>query len=235
MPIPVPVTEVAMGIRYEPQWAVSDRKGTVIDRILRAGGTPFGPSVFPRIVTSDDSFVLQNTDTGDNLQVSAGDIILRMETANGLENVPELARRFNRFAVAPLRELAKVKHANRFGILFTLDECSAALSESPVRHFLQHDFDNARSISLRFTRRLGVLEAIAKQRVDDYRNVIYTVGENEDGAVKIAVDYQEYFNPALNDKEWEAPKFERFIGEAITYFNSEFTNWFKKLLHEQAV
>lgn len=52
MSIPVPATSIAMGIRYEPQWAVSDRKGAVIDRILRSSGTPFGPSVFPGIVTT---------------------------------------------------------------------------------------------------------------------------------------------------------------------------------------
>ena len=178
--------------------------------------------------------MLHSKDTHSNLHVSERDVILQMEVENGIEDVPEIAKQFDKFAIRPLRELAKVKHASRFGMLFRLDECSATLSESPVQHFLQRDFDHVRAINLNFTRRLGVIEAIAKKRVNDYRKMIYTVRQDEDGAVRIAVDYQEYFDPSLDEKEWDARDFGRFIEQAIGYFNGEFTSWFNKLIRDQA-
>ena len=51
---------------------------------------------------------------------------------------------------------------------------------------------------MRFGRRVAVEEALAKKRVDDYRNVIYTVDQNESGAVHFSINYQDYFQPFLD-------------------------------------
>jgi hypothetical protein len=103
-------------------------------------------------------------------------------------------------------------------------------SRSPVEHFLSRDFRDARSVSLRFTRRLPTGEALAKRGVNDYRNVIYTVKQSEDGRVLIWLDYQEYFDPQLSGKEWAERPFGEFVTRRIGYFQGEFRRWLQMLL-----
>ncbi len=157
-----------------------------------------------------------------------------MGVPEGISEVPGLADKFDKYAIRPLKDITRAKDVNRYGALFHLEECAAMLSETPVNHFLSSDFQNARSLNLRFTRRLPTLEAVAKKRVEDYRNIIYTIDQSDKGKVDIKVDYQEYFVPSLNKNEWEDKPFTRFVENAITYFNGEFKEWLSRLIHDQA-
>jgi len=44
---PIKVERVAFGVRFQPHFGILDCVGSVIDRILRSSGSPFGPSTFP--------------------------------------------------------------------------------------------------------------------------------------------------------------------------------------------
>lgn len=226
------IQKIAFGVRYDPQWAVTDRKGAIIDQILRSRDTPFGPETFPLSQRADDSHVLLNVETKESLRFSERDMILEMMIKRDLDQVSELADKFAKYALRPLQNVGKTSNINRHGVLFILEECRAYLSESPVSHFLHQDFEHPRSLNLRFTRRLGVMEAVAKKRVHDYRNVIYQINQSDNGEVKISVDYQEYFDPVLDEKEWRETPFPRFVEQAIDYFNGEFQNWLRKMMSE---
>lgn len=228
------IQRIAFGVRYDPQWAVADRRGAIIDQILWATGTPFGPETFPETSRIGDTHILINTDTGDTLKLSERDIILEMHIESDLSQVSELAKGFQQYAIRPLRDTAKAKNINRYGALFRLEECGRHLAESPVAHFLHRDFDQARSLNLRFTRRLGTMEAVAKKRVNDYRNLIYTIAQSEQGEVKISFDYQQYFDPSLDQREWQERPFSLFVDGAVDYFDREFRKWLDRFTRDHA-
>jgi hypothetical protein len=235
MPKALTVEKVAFGVQYEPQYSVSDRKGAVIDQVLRAGGTPFGPDTFPYSRRSADYHHLVNDTTSDSLRLSERDVILAMSIAEDQqERIRVLGTDFDKYVLGPLRDAAKLRNITRYGVLLTLAEASAWLSESPVQHFLARDVDNARSMNLRFTKRLPTHEAIAKRRVKDFRNVIYTINQSDEGEVKISVDYQEYFDPALDKREWEERAFDTFAEQGLNYFSNEFEPWIGRLIRDEA-
>ena len=95
MSVPIPVERIAFGVRYDPQWAVADRRGGVIDYILRHSGTPFGPKTFPQTTRIDEAHVLLNNDTHDTLRVSERDLILEMQVED-ISAVPALAEGFEK-------------------------------------------------------------------------------------------------------------------------------------------
>lgn len=105
----------------------------------------------------------------------------------------------------------------------------------PVQHYLSLEFNEARSLQMRFTRRLPCLEARVKKNVDDFRNAIYTVEQDEGGNVNIRIDYQEYFKPVLDQEDWRKKPYPKFVGRSIGYFQGEFADWLRNLQVEPAL
>ena len=228
--VPIPIEGIAFGVRYQPRYEVMDRVGAIVDQTLRSSGTPFGSKTFPLIRREPGEHVLFNPETGNELRLTESDAILQMKIdTRKTSDIETLAGHYTMFILDTLRDVSSLKSIIRYGVLFRLQECRASLQETPAEHFIQPDFHDARSLSLRFTRRLPVMEALARKKVNDYRNIIYTVKQTEEGEVRIWVDYQEYFNPELNDKEWLQKPFTDFVGRGVEYFLSEFQNWLKKL------
>jgi hypothetical protein len=230
---PIPVEQIAFGIRFQPRYEVVDHVGTVIDRILRSTGTPFGPEVFPYSEREAGQHRLINPTTGDQLTLTHSDAVLEMKVdSRKTSDIELLADGYATFVLDGLLEVVKLRDIVRYGVLFKLQECRSAVRETPVEHFLQRDFQDAHSMSLRFTRRLGVEEALIRKGVNDFRNIIYTVKQNEEGEVKIWVDYQEIFEPELDAKEWAQKPFKKFVGRGIDYFLGPFQEWLIKLIEK---
>jgi len=228
--VPIPIEGIAFGVRYQPRYEVMDRIGTIVDRILRSRGTPFGSKTFPLIKREPGEHALWNPDTGNELRLTERDAILQMKIdSRKTPDIQNLAEHYVTFVLDTLRDVSNLSLIVRYGVLFRLQECHASLKETPAEHFIQPDFPDTRSLSLRFTRRLPVMEALHRKGVNDYRNIIYTVKQTEEGEVTISVDYQEYFSPELGTKEWSQKPFTKFVGDGIRYFVSEFQNWLKKL------
>ena len=227
---PIAVEQVAFGVRFQPHYEVLDNTGAVIDLILRSKGSRFGPSTFPLSNREAGGHRLFNPNNSDSLRLTERDAILEMlvDTTNS-STIKDLAEHFNSCVLGSLRDVANLKDISRYGVVFRLKECGSALKETPVNQLIQRDFRDARSLSLRFTRRLPVLEALTRKSVNDYRNVIYTVKQSEDGKVRIGVDYQEYFDPELNAGEWFKKPYVDFVDRGISYFRKEFQEWLKKL------
>lgn len=231
---PIKVERVAFGVRFQPHYEILDHVGSVIDRILRSSGSPFGPSTFPLSQREPGEHRLLNPETKDELKLNESDAILEMRVdTRKTSDIETLGRHFSTFVLEILRQLVHLSDIARYGVVFRLEECHSVLQETPIEHFVQQDFRDARSLSLRFTKRLPVLEALVRKGVNDYRNVIYTVKQTEEVEVRIWVDYQEYFNPELNAKEWAQKPYEDFVSRGIDYLLGDFQNWLSKLFKKQ--
>lgn len=229
---PVEITKVAFGVQYEPQYAVMDKIGAVIDRILRSADTPFGPETFPLCRSSPVDYVLINKKGDDSLRVSQRDTILEMTIGTrNLEKFEVLANQFDEYILKNLEKISKLKGIQRFGVLFHLAECGSVLDTSPIEHYVKdfRDSSGVRSMHLRFTRRLPKIEAFAMRNVNDYGNVIYTVRQSDEDKVNISVDYQEYFIPYLDAADWAKKPYPEFVKKGVKYFEGEFWSWFNKL------
>lgn len=228
---PVPLDQIAFGIRFSPRYEMLDNLGNVIDRILRSDGSPFNEKVFPYSDRDLRQHSLINPDTNDEIRLTDSDIILQktIETRE-MSEVERVAKDYENYILNHINSVVKLKNIIRYGVLFRLDECSNVIKEPPAEHFLKQDFNDVNSLSLRFTRRLPVEEALARRDVDDYRNIIFTVKQTEEGKIQIWVDYQEFYIPLLGNREFNDKPFSKFVSRGIHYFYGEFQNWLTKLI-----
>lgn len=231
---PLMIDKIAFGVRYEPQWKIVDYMGSLIDEILRTPGTPFGPDRFTHSKREADEQILINNSTNERLLFNASDTILEMKIDSfDLQDIDNIANEFEKRVLSILKDKVHLRKISRYGILFKLKECSEELSTTPIEHFVDSEFENTRTMDMKFARRLPKDEAVIKSGVNDYRNIIYRFVQNEDSKVFITFDYQEYFDPMLDRDEWEKRKFTEFVERGLVYYEKQFSSWLKKFVKEE--
>jgi hypothetical protein len=141
-----------------------DQIGTVIDEILRADGTPFGPETFPMTNATPQQYRLLDPQTDSWLLISAQDVVLQLQVNTKNEGrVDELAQGFQEYVLRPLKRVAGVKNVARYGVMFRFKEEEAnSFQNPPIKRFLSPDFPHANGMVMHFNRRLGVEEALVK-------------------------------------------------------------------------
>jgi hypothetical protein len=226
---PTTINRFAFGVRFAPQFGLLDKSGQLIDMILRTQGTPFGPEIFPLTQSSPTERILLDEDK--NIHLTHQDVVLQWQiNTRNFARIESLGTEFQDFVLEPLRQIGKLEGITRYGILIHLSKIKvSSLKYRPIDHYLTGDFSNADTLAMRFTRKLASEEALVKKRVEDYRNVIYTLSENE-GLVNMSIDYQEYFKPALDNKEWGDKTFLKFMRRGVGYFMSDFQRWFQEVV-----
>lgn len=226
---PSPISRITFGVRYEPQYTLRDRMGSVVDAILRSDGTPFSPEVFPLSTADTTEQVLLHPTDGSVLRISHQDTILQLPMdSRNLDWIHGVGEDFERFVLRPLREISRLSNILRYGVLLNLDNVKG-LKSRPIQRYVASEFQDANTLVMRFSRRLPAEEALVRKRVEDYRNAIYNLKESEDGTVAMSIDYQEYFKPPLDAKDWADKPFSKFVSRGLGYFESDFNRWFGSL------
>jgi hypothetical protein len=233
---PVAIAEVAFGVRYEPQFKVFDYLGELLDEVLRADGTPFGPDVFSQSQTDGNERLLVSPEKKRFLRLNQQDTILVWELdTRKLDDVLALAKDFHEYVLTPLRKGTDVSSIQRYGMMLRLKKLTG-LKNPPLARYLSQDFTTSSltTLAMHFTRRLPAHEALWRKNVDDFRNVIYIVEEAEKGETQFSVDYQEYFKPPLDRTDWNKRPFTDFSEQALNYFEQEVSKWLKSFTDNSA-
>jgi hypothetical protein len=228
-----PITKVAFGIRFGPLWQIGDSLGSIVDAILRGPNTPFGPLTFPHSVEGPTTHNLLNQQTGDSLTITERDVVLSMSKRDTLEAVHRLADQFEDYVIAPIRKRVELRLISRYGMLLDFANCADVL-RAPLMKLYLGDDSEARDIQLRYSRRLATDEAYIRKDVNDYRNLIYTMIQDQESA-RISFDYQLYFDPPLDADDWKRRPFAYFVDSASRYIEGPFEKWFSRLLKEERV
>jgi hypothetical protein len=227
---PAEIQQLAFGVRYDTQFKLLDRIGEVIEEILHADGTPFGPQRFTLSDSAIYQYRLLNENGDSSLTINTQDTILQlpMKTKNE-SHVDDWASDFEEYVLGPLRKIGGVRNIVRYGVLFRFKEEDAiSLENPPIKRYLSNEFPSANSLAMHFSRRLAMDEALVKKRVNDFRNAIYSLGQSDSGKVQVSIDYQQYFQPALDRGEWDDRPFTEFVRQGNRYVHGEFHNWFQK-------
>jgi len=226
---PAKVSQIAFGIRYQSHYTISDFSGSILDRVLHANRTPFGSDIFP--VTQKDLFEhhLVHPANESLLRLGPQDTLLRLPIdTNDVEVVQSAAEDFENFILEPIREITNLGNILRYGFVLQLDCKTSDLLDSPINLYVPKEFSGANNLVMRFTKRLPAEEGLFKERVEDYRNVIYTIEESDKGAVRLSLDFQLYFKPALTAEDWKTRSFPKFVDQGLKHFQKEFKPWFQQ-------
>lgn len=233
---PLEIGTVAYGVRFTPMFGMMDKAGSIIDKLLRGNGTPYGPKKFPSVRSNEVERALVNDEAKEYLRFTERDIILELQVkTRKLNTIFEQAVLFEKYALKPIKSIIGLDKILRFGVLFKLSECNSQLAKTPIQHFLAPDFETANSLSLSFAKRLPVLEAQVKKGVNDYRNAIYNAQQSEKGEVTLNIDYQKYFDPPLESSEFKEKPFPDFVLHGIEYFTKDYMSWLNTMLNKTEV
>jgi hypothetical protein len=228
-----PITKTVFGLRFGPLWQIGGLLGAIVDDILRGSGTPFGPLTFPGSQEGPTVHRLVNPETNDSLTLTERDIILSMSNRKTLEAVEQLGEQFSTYVLGPIRRRISLRIVSRYGMILEFANCEEHLKTSIMKQYLGDESD-ARDIILRYSRRLPTDEATFRKDVSDYRNLIYTLVQDQKTA-SIGLDYQLYFEPALDTEDWKKKPFDQFVRNGTTYAGTSFESWLKRFLKSEQV
>ena len=220
------LVSIAIGIRFRSNFSLEDKLGSVIDEILYAKDSFFNPRMFPRVLSDTTGKVLINEETGNSLRINASNVILELNIGEQIqiENISEINNRFNKDLIKGVLEKFQVTQFNRIGYinryLFNVSELSKVFINKTIGNTLE----GVNDITLRFSKKLPLLESVAKKDINDYDNVIYSIIKKIDREeIFFSVDFQRYFNPVLDRaSQMEFPK---FISEAEQYNSLNYVKW----------
>jgi hypothetical protein len=141
----------------------------------------------------------------------------------------QVAKDFNHFVLAPLQKIAHLNHILRYGIVVRFQESATEALQRPIERYADRELPKPRDLGVRFSYRLPTEEGFSRKNVSDYRNLIFTIFENQSGQVALAFDYQKYFSPMLEASEISSHPFPAFVEDAIRYHKTDFAKWVSSL------
>jgi hypothetical protein len=135
--------ELTFGVRYDPHHSIIDNIGSVMDQVLRAKDSPFGPIEFPLLQSLPHEGRLMNNDSGAVLRITARDAILVLPADSGnLDSLRKLASDFDNFVLEPLRRVTRLGDISRYGVVVTLIGTSKDLNNPPVKRYRDQNSRN---------------------------------------------------------------------------------------------
>lgn len=218
---------LTLGIRYNRSFRIPDVSGEIIDNVLYSEKTPFGNSYFPRVQeNSSREKTLFNSNTSEYLRINTDDIILGISIENNFEERFEwLKNEVLTYFKDQLFRTYEIKNISRLGIVFSHKiEKNKKLADS-VALLTENEVLDADNISMSFSKKAPVAEALFRKEVNDYKNRIYNIQEVKE-AVYADLDYQYYYEPAIEDlRECFSDK---ILDDAKHFLESNFYIWLNK-------
>lgn len=193
------IYSIAIGLRFNPTFAIGDNLGKIADKILYSKKSNFDPNFFPLIDSNINEIILRDKDMSRSLVISTTDIVLQVMKKDGEElNVKLLEEEYKRQIFDSVLKSYQVRDIQRIGYLSKYKIPDKAIAES----FCKKCGYNTNNISVRFQKNYPMPEAMQKKEVKDYCTNIYTITKapNSD-ELKINSDYQIYFTPFLETHE----------------------------------
>ena len=219
------LTNFALGIRFVKGFHVEDQLGAIVDDILYSEGSKFNEIFFPELQRSNGARRLINKHKECQLTISSTDFIFEYRIQNNFKNELDLyLSEFNNRIINQIFKSYKIKNIIRIGVVIgaTLsqnDELLDAVSSAVKQHY---DLSSNNSLSLRFNVIHKTPLKIGKEITQDFDNTIITYDKSSDEkSFTFSVDYQKFFNPALE-----------FMSDSPVSFTDFCNNCYKKYIQK---
>ena len=228
---------MVIGLRFAPNFSIRDNFGKLADLILYRKDSFFNPTMFPLLSSIVEETALSNEQTGDTLRINAATVVLIINIKNSLvtlnekpepvikyEDLSEIYKRFEKDIILGVLKSFSINRIQRIGLvhryLFNLKELAATFCNKTIGNTM----DGINEISFRFSKKYPTARALVTKEINDYHNIIYTIGKKSDkDELYVALDYQEYYVPYL--ETLDDLKYSDFIISAQKYNQAAFPKW----------
>ena len=217
---------IVLGIRFRANFSIEDQLGQIVDQILYSKDSYFNPKIFPIVKSGVGQKVLSNDSTGDQLTIDNSNIILEAIFGESftVSQHKEVLQHFEADIIKKVMKKFAIKEMVRIGYIKRYVFKVESLASKFVDKTIGGTLDGINDISLSFSKKIPVTEALVKKDVNDYDNAIFTIIKKADlSEIFMSVDYQRYFDPFLPTAT-EIP-FDQFIDQAELFNNNKYLPW----------
>ncbi len=228
---------MVIGLRFAPNFTIRDNFGKLADFILYRKDSFFNPTIFPILSSIVEETALSNDQTGDTLIINAANVVLSLNIKNPgvtvsekskpnikFEDLPDVYKHFEKDIIFGTLKSFNISRIQRIGFIHRYLFNSKELAATFCNKTICNTMDGINEISLGFSKKYPTAKALATKEINDYHNIIYTIGKKPDkDELYIALDYQEYYVPHL--ETLDDLKYSDFIISAQKYNQETFPKW----------
>jgi hypothetical protein len=196
--------------------------------------------MFPIVFNTTAETRLEDEKTGDSFIINSTDVILTCNLDNPIVNpdskfspkikldtLDELNKNYEIEIINGIMKDFKFNRIRRIGYVNRYIFNIADLADKFTKKTVGDTIGGINDINLRFSKKYPTPKAIAKKSVNDYHNLIFSVIKKADkDEIFISVDYQAYFDPAL--ESIRDMNFLDFITSMEKYNLDTFLQWLNK-------
>jgi len=218
------LTGIALGVRFNPNFSVRDNLGSIADEILYQKDSLFNPTVFPKVLTTEDhQQILINEDTNDQFRFNNLDFILEVNFKDehnfSVTDLNNIIQKFESHIISDVMQKFQINNIRRIGFIRKYLFSDDVIAEKFIAKTIGRLIEGVTDCDMRFVKKIPLYESIAQQELNDYDNVIFTVNKKPDTKdLVLHFDYQSVFDPPLPKST--SIKFKPFIQKATNYYET---------------
>lgn len=220
----------AIGIRFRPNFQITDNFGNIINDIVNAGNTVFDTKFFPQVNRDNPNQIIlhetdyQNRQFVHKLTIDQQIIVLECKIDN-LKDSKKLRQAFVKELMKKIFKNFEITGIQRIGLLHTFEYQNEEFNKKFLTRILDGTMENLSDINLGFSKRIPVPRQILTSENNNYYNVIYQMNKRIDNNVQISIDYQLYYNLPLT--VLDQINYDQFFNSADKYLQNDYENWIK--------
>ncbi|HQH00734.1 MAG TPA: hypothetical protein PLZ82_08115 [Smithellaceae bacterium] len=221
---------LTIGVRFRANFSIEDQLGSMVDEILYAKNSFFNSKVFPQVRSRVGSKILFNEKTQNRMEIDNSNIILDVNFNDGSfkkDDCELLKRMFEEQIVNRIMKNFKIKEIVRIGYVKRFVYEMENLANTFVNKTIGGTLGGINDINLSFSKKFTTPEGLIKKDVHDYDNVIFNIIKKSDlQEIFIAIDYQCYYHPFLNDIS--ELNIKHFYDRAESFSCGKYIDWLNK-------
>ncbi len=222
---------LALGVRFRANFAIEDQMGSIVDKILYNKNSFFDPKVFPKVKNLIGVKILFNEITQSKIHIDNSNVILDINFAEEQgfckDNTEEIIKKFDEQIINNILFEYKIKEVVRIGFIKRYLYPIQDLAKTFVNKTIGNTLGGINDINLSFSKKFTTPEGQVKKDIFDYDNAIFNVIKKADlDEIFMAIDYQRYFHPFL-DNAGEI-KLKHFIERVEAFNSNNYVEWLNK-------
>lgn len=219
------IKNITIGVRFVRTFHLPEIAGKITDDVLRNTKSPFGEKFFEYVARDGEGgrILHQGETSNTRLVINKDDIVFSLDIKNFEEDFEKIKEVYLPYIVEQIISANQLSRVQRLGVIFRHSLENSSFSNETVKSVTSDKIDHPNDLIIRFSKKLGTMEAQAIQGKKDYKNAIFTL-EYDNKNLFIDIDYQQYFHPIKEDVRDSKPY--DFLDSAKLYIEKQY-EWLK--------
>jgi len=220
------LTGFVIAVRFIRSYSIEDNLGSLMDHILKHPDKTFTEKVFPEYRPYYDARQLIDTKKDNKLTLNSENIVLEINTSDNYEkDFAEFLEAYDKIILKEIFKEYGISKIDRFGCVLKATEKETTSLYNDLEEVLKKHDKKPDSLSLRFNCLRKTPKTLKGIVTTDYENEIISYDRKTIAAdLSFFVDYQKYYQPALESISDSDIHFTDFCKVSLKKFKEQYLN-----------